>query len=113
VKTHKLLLALLILALFGGFFGSVTLKDANAQDKNRPSVTGTTPTFDQPGTHLQSVQEPVLKWQNGGCYSSWCETGWYSSPAVTDLDDDGTMEVIGAAYTRQAAVSGQESWLLI
>ena len=25
-----------------------------------------------------AVQAPVLKWQNGGCYSSWCETGWYA-----------------------------------
>lgn len=47
----------------------------------------------------QTVQAPVLEWQQGGCYSSWCETGWYSSPAVADLDGDGTMEVIGAAYT--------------
>jgi hypothetical protein len=42
---------------------------------------------------------PVLKWANKGCYSSWCETGWYSSPAVADLDGDGKMEVIGAAYS--------------
>lgn len=47
----------------------------------------------------QAVQAPVLKWQLGGCYSSWCETGWYSSPAVADLDGDGTMEVVGGAYT--------------
>lgn len=47
----------------------------------------------------EAVQAPVLKWQNGGCYSSWCETGWYSSPAVADLTGDGTMEVIGAAYS--------------
>ncbi len=46
-----------------------------------------------------SVSAPVLKWQRGGCYSSWCETGWYSSPAVADLDNDGNMEIIGAAYT--------------
>ena len=52
----------------------------------------------QPDSPSQ-VQMPVLKWQNGGCYSSWCETGWYSSPAVADLDDDGQPEVIGAAYT--------------
>ena len=47
----------------------------------------------------QAIQAPVPKWQRGGCYSSWCETGWYSSPAVADLDNDGTMEVIGSAYT--------------
>ncbi len=56
----------------------------------RPATRAATP---------QAVQAPVLKWQNGGCYSSWCETGWYSSPAVADLDGDGMMEVIGAAYT--------------
>jgi uncharacterized repeat protein (TIGR01451 family) len=44
-------------------------------------------------------QPPSLKWQHGGCYASWCETGWYSSPAVTDLDSDGTMEVIASAYS--------------
>jgi len=41
----------------------------------------------------------VLKWQRGGCYSSWCETGWYSSPAVADLDSDGAPEVIASAYS--------------
>lgn len=46
-----------------------------------------------------AVGTPVLKWKNGGCYSSWCETGWYSSPAVADLDGDGKMEVLGAAYS--------------
>ncbi len=46
-----------------------------------------------------AIQAPALKWQHGGCYSSWCETGWYSSPAVADLDGDGDAEVIGAAYT--------------
>jgi uncharacterized repeat protein (TIGR01451 family) len=46
-----------------------------------------------------TVQAPVLKWQNGGCYNSWCETGWYASPAVADLDGNGSMEVIAGAYT--------------
>lgn len=58
-----------------------------------------TPPFGGLRTGPQAVQTPVLKWQHGGCYSSWCETGWYSSPAVADLDNDGTMEVIGATYT--------------
>lgn len=46
-----------------------------------------------------SFSAPVLKWQRGGCYSSWCETGWYSSPAVVDLEGDGSLEVIAASYS--------------
>ena len=58
-----------------------------------PWLAGTSPdTF-------AAVRTPVLKWKHGGCYSSWCETGWYSSPAVADLDKDGKMEVIGATYS--------------
>jgi hypothetical protein len=45
------------------------------------------------------IAAPQLKWQRGGCYSSWCETGWYSSPAVADLDGNGQNEVIGSAYS--------------
>ncbi len=48
---------------------------------------------------LAEIQKPILKWQYGGCYSSWCETGWYSSPAVADLDKNGTLEIIGSAYS--------------
>ncbi len=46
-----------------------------------------------------TIQAPQLKWQNKGCYNSWCETSWYSSPAVADLNGDGHPEVIGAAYS--------------
>jgi len=61
---------------------------------------------------LSEIGTPALKWQHGGCYSSWCETGWYSSPAVADLDGDGTMEVIGAAYTLFVldGEDGSEQW---
>ncbi|TLN18721.1 VCBS repeat-containing protein, partial [bacterium] len=41
----------------------------------------------------------VLKWAYGGCYSSWCETGWYSSPATLDLDADGIDEIVASAYS--------------
>jgi len=53
----------------------------------------------RPSASPRAIQAPVLKWQHGGCYASWCETGWYSSPAVADLDDDGGPEVIGSAYS--------------
>jgi hypothetical protein len=52
-----------------------------------------------PGTTESVVSIPVLKWQNGGCFASWCETGWYSSPASADLDGDGNMEIIASAYS--------------
>ena len=45
------------------------------------------------------IAAPQLKWQRAGCYASWCETGWYSSPAVVDLDGDGRNEVIASAYS--------------
>ncbi len=38
------------------------------------------------------------KWQS--CYpGNWCETGWYASPAVADLDKDGKPEVLWGGYT--------------
>ena len=40
-----------------------------------------------------TIQSPIIKWQYGGCYSSWCETGWYSSPAVIDLEGDGIQNI--------------------
>ncbi len=72
-------------------------------------------TGQQPATYAappQAVQTPVLKWQHGGCYASWCETGWYSSPAVADLDGDGQPEVIGATYSVFAlnGQDGSEQW---
>ncbi len=42
---------------------------------------------------------PQLQWSHGGCYSSWCEYGWYASPTVADLDGNGTKEVIASAYS--------------
>jgi len=58
-----------------------------------------------------SIAAPALKWQNGGC-TSWCETGWYSSPAVADLDGNGIMEVIGSGYAIQVldGASGALLW---
>ena len=59
-----------------------------------------------------TVNAPVLKWKDGGCYYSWCETGWYSSPAVADLDGNGTMEIIASAYSIVAleGVTGEVLW---
>ncbi len=46
-----------------------------------------------------TIQAPVLKWSGKGCHNSWCETGWYSSPAAADVDKDGKVEVVGATYS--------------
>jgi uncharacterized repeat protein (TIGR01451 family) len=88
VRTRSLSIFLVLIALFLAL-----------SETSQPSSTHAAPSLRRSSEQAQAVQAPVLKWQHGGCYSSWCETGWYSSPAVADLDNDGTMEVIGATYT--------------
>jgi uncharacterized repeat protein (TIGR01451 family) len=72
-------------------FAALTILFLTLNWNHQPATTQAAP--------LSAIQAPVLKWQHGGCYSSWCETGWYSSPAVADLDGDGTREVIASAYS--------------
>ena len=50
---------------------------------------------------LTTLAAPVLKWQYGGCQAPphYCDTGWYASPAVADLDGDGKAEVLWGGYT--------------
>jgi len=68
------------------------------------------PVWSSPARQLTPPTGP--EWDLGGCYASWCETGWYSSPAVADLDGDGAMEVIAAAYTLFVldGETGDELW---
>jgi hypothetical protein len=40
---------------------------------------------------------PVFEWQR--CPASYCETGWYASPAASDVDRDGVVEVLWGGYT--------------
>lgn len=58
------------------------------------------------------IQSPQLKWQRGGCYTSWCETGWYSSPAVANIDGDPQAEVIAGTYDLYAldGLTGALEW---
>lgn len=60
----------------------------------------------------QAVAAPTLKWQYGGCSSASCQTGWYASPAVADLDNDGAAEVVWASYDTVAlnGANGSLRW---
>lgn len=46
---------------------------------------------------------PTLKWSR--CPAWYCETGWYASPAVADIDNDGQVEVLWGGYTLLAVNS--------
>jgi len=61
--------------------------------------------------HAQ-VQAPVLKWAYGGCFSSWCQTGWYSSAATVDVDGDGRADVVAGSYDVVAldGIDGSLKW---
>ncbi|MEW6364667.1 MAG: FG-GAP-like repeat-containing protein [Acidobacteriota bacterium] len=54
---------------------------------------------------------PTLKWQKAGC-TSWCQTGWYASPAVADIDGDGAQEIVWSAYSIWAVdgATGAVEW---
>jgi len=76
-----------------------------------------TPTPAQESSSLLNPAAPVeanrfaltLEWQR--CPNSWCETGWYASPAVADLDENGTPEVYWGGYTLMA-VDGESGALI-
>src|SRR5262245_8597577 len=60
------------------------------------AVAGALCTF-APALASAQVSAPVLKWQRGGC-TNFCQTGWYASPAVADLENDGQPDVVWGAY---------------
>jgi len=41
---------------------------------------------------------PVLEFAYGGCSPSNCQTGWYSGPAVADIDADGAPDIVWGSY---------------
>jgi hypothetical protein len=55
-----------------------------------------------PAAHA-ALGTPVFEWAR--CQPAFCETGWYASPAVADIDGDGQVEVLGGGY-RLLAVNG-------
>ena len=49
-----------------------------------------------PGIAGAGLSAPTLKWAYGGCFTSWCQTGWYSSPVAVAVD--GQIAVAAASY---------------
>lgn len=72
-----------------------------------PAPTSLTPVS---ASSAGGISTPVLKWQDS-C-NPWCDTGWYASPAVADLDKDGKPEVIWGSYDAVAlnGENGTEQW---
>src|SRR3972149_3621360 len=58
---------------------------------------GRTPAAAAPAPAAPGLFSLSLKWQR--CPPWYCETGWYASPAVGDIDDDGQAEVLWGGYT--------------
>ena len=54
---------------------------------------------------------PELEFAYGGCSASSCQTGWYSGPAVADIDADGTPEIVWGSYDVVALIAaGAVKW---
>ena len=63
-----------------------------------------------PGARAGLPAPPVFKWQR--CPAAYCETGWYASPAVADLDRNGQVDVFWGGYTLLAVngATGALEW---
>ena len=66
----------------------------------QPAVAGQTGA--QPAAQPDVPFAPTFLWQVCPSDPHYCETGWYASPAVADLNHDGQPEVIWGGYTLMA-----------
>src|SRR5688572_25058809 len=64
-----------------------------------------------PGARPAALFALTQQWQR--CPSWWCETGWYASPAVADIDNDGQPEVLWGGYTLMSVngATGLIEWI--
>lgn len=54
---------------------------------------------------------PQLQFAYGGCSPGSCQTGWYSGPAVADIDNDGALEIVWGSHDVVAlGVDGTVEW---
>lgn len=58
------------------------------------------------------IGAPQLQWAYGGCSPSDCQTGWYSGPAVADIDGTGGIDIVWGSYDVVAlnASDGSLKW---
>jgi len=61
---------------------------------------------------LPSFAAPQLRYSHAGSFENWTEEAYYSSPAVIDLDGDGSMEIVFSNYsiTVLDAATGAVKW---
>jgi hypothetical protein len=54
----------------------------------------------------------TLLWQQCPIHPNYCETGWYASPAVADINHDGQPDVMWGGYTLMAVngANGAIEW---
>jgi len=66
----------------------------------------------QPPTAPAGPFTPSLLWQRCPSNPGYCETGWYASPAVADINHDGVPDVLWGGYTLMAVngATGHIEW---
>jgi uncharacterized repeat protein (TIGR01451 family) len=66
----------------------------------------------QPPAHPAAPFAPTQLWRTCPSPPGYCETGWYASPAVADINHDGVADVIWGGYTLMAVngANGHIEW---
>ena len=98
---RKSIAIICILSLVSGgwiFSGLISAASASVTNLDAPQDPPAGTVFLPLALYQPGVQAPDLKWQQGGCFSSWCQTGWYSSPAVANIDGDPQAEILAGSY---------------